>query len=705
LGGRTVEGLDPSAPNGRPARDGSEAAPAALPKIAEKADDLEAIKKAVDDAAAVGGGLWFSYLFVVFYLAVAAGAVTHADLFLENPVKLPFLNVELPLLAFFFLAPILFLIVHAYTLMHLVMLTDKAKRFDQALHDQIGEEDGHLEEEVARRAKIRTGLRRQLPSNIFVQFLAGPRDLRASAFGWLLRAVAWVTLVIAPILLLLMMQLQFLPFHSSFITWAQRFALLVDLVLIWWLWGKILSGREVDRVQRKWPHRIWSAAGLVLSLAVLFVAAAATFPGEWQEQHWPSWRAFASTDELGRPTKVSLHDWLFNSKVDDTTRRRWLPLSSTLVLPGFNIYEGLGIDDPDKARWHDFVFRARGRDLRGAIFDLASLTKVDFEGAQLQGASLQQASLQSASLDGAQLQGAWLQGAQFKGASLEHGQLQGAYLVRTELQGASLEEARLQGASLDEAQLQGASLKNAQLLGASLEGTQLQGASLEGAQLQGTFLAASMKATDLSNAYLWRASHGDNVDDIADIRLTSTPFDNYRWAPYQPWTDNTYGDLLQMIGFLSPGILRDVALDRIRSLDCAVPDPPEASCDPSRPPPPEDVNWQKALEGRHVDDMAYKKALAAELKRLVCSGGGNAVNVLRGLLHSGRLSATGPEAPTLVDFLTSKESKDCFVAVSLTDADKANLLSAKHHSIENCEQETGVFRRSRTFQRCVGTSR
>jgi hypothetical protein len=76
--------------------------------VAEKANDLEGTKKAVDEAASVGGGLWLSYLFVLFYLAVAAGAVTHADLFLENPVKLPFLNIELPLLAFFFLAPILF---------------------------------------------------------------------------------------------------------------------------------------------------------------------------------------------------------------------------------------------------------------------------------------------------------------------------------------------------------------------------------------------------------------------------------------------------------------------------------------------------------------------------------------------------------------------------------------------------------------------
>ncbi len=91
-----MEPNSPAQPEERPATDGGEAAPAEgraaseqpgsepaapaaaareLPKIAEKADDLEAIKKAVDDAASVGGGLWLSYLFVLFYLAVAAGAV------------------------------------------------------------------------------------------------------------------------------------------------------------------------------------------------------------------------------------------------------------------------------------------------------------------------------------------------------------------------------------------------------------------------------------------------------------------------------------------------------------------------------------------------------------------------------------------------------------------------------------------------------
>ena len=66
-----------------------------LPPIAQKADDLEEIKKAVEDAASVSGGLWLSYLFVLSYVAIAAGAVTHEDLLLIRPVKLPFLIAKL----------------------------------------------------------------------------------------------------------------------------------------------------------------------------------------------------------------------------------------------------------------------------------------------------------------------------------------------------------------------------------------------------------------------------------------------------------------------------------------------------------------------------------------------------------------------------------------------------------------------------------
>jgi len=94
-------------------------------EFAEKAIDLDALRTAVVDAAGVGYGLWFSYLFVLLYFAIAAGAVTHRDLLLESPVKLPFLNVELPLKAFFILGPLIFLVVHAYVLLHFLLLASK----------------------------------------------------------------------------------------------------------------------------------------------------------------------------------------------------------------------------------------------------------------------------------------------------------------------------------------------------------------------------------------------------------------------------------------------------------------------------------------------------------------------------------------------------------------------------------------------------
>jgi hypothetical protein len=160
--------------------------PASAP-FAARAKDLGALRDAVVDAAGVGTGLWFSYLFVLFYFAIAAGAVNHRDLFLENPVKLPFLNVELPLKAFFVLGPLVFLIVHAYVLLHFVLLAGKIGAFQSELEAQIG------------RDSVKTEVRRQLPSNIFVQSLVGPRDVRTGLLGLLLKSILWISLIAGPI--------------------------------------------------------------------------------------------------------------------------------------------------------------------------------------------------------------------------------------------------------------------------------------------------------------------------------------------------------------------------------------------------------------------------------------------------------------------------------------------------------------------------
>jgi hypothetical protein len=71
------------------------------PPLADQARDLKALRDVVIDAAAISAGLWFSYIFVLLYLLIAVAGVTHRNLFFEDPVKLPFLSVDLPLVSFF----------------------------------------------------------------------------------------------------------------------------------------------------------------------------------------------------------------------------------------------------------------------------------------------------------------------------------------------------------------------------------------------------------------------------------------------------------------------------------------------------------------------------------------------------------------------------------------------------------------------------
>jgi uncharacterized protein YjbI with pentapeptide repeats len=632
--------------------------PDPIEKFAKEAHDLDALRKTVEDAAAVSAGFWLSYLFVLFYIGIAAGAVTHNDLLLENPVKLPFLNVELPLVAFFFLAPILFIVSHAYTLVHFVMLGAKVGVFDAELHAQLGNAP-----------ETRDGLRRQLPSNIFVQFLAGPRDIRDGGLGWLLKAIAWISLVIGPVLLLLLLQAQFLPYHLELVTWLQRFVVFADVILLWLLWPAVLNGRSEIRWPPLWRHPVLTLASLI-PIGLAFTAA--TFPGEWmdewigKQQTIPPNRAAA---KFGIYYWTSFHDLLFNGDVDDVTRRRKSLFSNTLVLPAFDALKAAKIDDPKKL---DSINRdiliLRGRHLESAVFSGADLRHVDMAGARLQGASLfvaqlqgawlLDAQLQGASLKDAQLQGASFGGAQLQGASLDGAQLQGAWLSSAQLQGASLKGAQLQGASLVDAQLQGASLDSALLQCASLGGAQLQGASLDSARLPGTSLEyAQLQGADfrnstlagmkMSGATVWRTSFAAaSLTEVLEDGLNANGLSKSEFATLQS----------TILKEVPEGGQREQALKRIEILN---PDifRPEAS-------------EQETLEKGRANETVYRKTLADQLKSLACSGDEKARYIVRGLWVNGRIKDTGDLAPCLVEAILKP---DCPVSAALTDFEKAAL--------------------------------
>ena len=594
--------------------------------LAEKAESVGTLRDAVVEAAGVSMGLWLSYLFVLFYFAIAAGGVTHRDLFFESPIKLPFLSVDLPLVGFFVLAPGLILIVHAYVLLHVVLLSGKIRVFN----------DGLRAAQLSDPTVQPDALRRQLPSNIFVQYLAGPSDVCTGIMGNMLRLIAQISLVVCPVGLLVLFQLQFLPFHRWDVTWWQRIAVVLDIVLLWTLWPSIA------RSQRR------AAGAAIASFAtILVVFTLATYPGEWLNAtpsvpfvptKWPQFNSeVTQSDSSAAPSAsgngndvktarvehdgafrrfvaavesmgwTSLHMLVIAGDVNPTTRRPtslW-PNSNRLVLPSLDITDQTKFDSEQKVEKVSSTASLRGRHLEGAVLSGANLTKVDFTGAtlhktllndarlkgvllddaklqdaklkraSLQGASLDRAELQRADFERASLQGASLHGAKLQNATFSFAALQGAFLNRAELQGASFEFTELEAASFTGSKLQGASFAYAQLQAVSFDSAELQGASFKGAHLEGASLnGADLKDAGLISTFVWRVDVRTGVKNLPEAKVQPCLTPN-ACPETRPTFPDWFNGLKMLIQNQVPaGDLQRSALARIQRLDRLDPNKP-----------------------------------------------------------------------------------------------------------------------------------
>jgi hypothetical protein len=549
--------------------------------------------------------------------------VTHLNLFLENPVRLPFLSVDLPLLGFFWLGPLIFLIVHAYVLLHFVLLAGKIGDFDAEL-------DGQIAGEVNK--AVRTRLRRQLPSNIFVQFLAGPDEVRSGVLGFLLQLIAWISLVIGPVALLVFFELQFLPYHDWAITWWHRIAVLADIALLWMLWPSISRGETAGLSWRDLRRGKILALGFASLVPVLLVTAIATFPGEWLEDNL--WK-----EGKDKPWRLaSMHELLVAGEVDFAARRPKSIWSNRLVLPGFDAIDHAKFDSEAKIAALPETVSLRSRHLEGAVLIGAKLRKADFTAAQLQ----------SARLDGSDLRDARFDCGNFeKSHPQQCAQLQGASLDWAQLQGARLDWAQLQGASLLGGELQGASLHRAQLTGARLDGAQLQGATLDSAQLQGASLAV---------VWVWRA----------DVRTAHWENTRVEILEAQPMSVESFEEHKKTIAEQVPeGDSRAAALKSV-----------EQRLDPTKPLKKENEMakvWADQERGS-PNRQVYEKSVSEQWRTAGCADDG-APYVLRGLLA--RLKVDSPFAGDSreVSKLAAAflDEAHCPGAHGLSETDKAKL--------------------------------
>jgi uncharacterized protein YjbI with pentapeptide repeats len=530
----------------------------------ELSQHIEKLLDSANSASQTLSALHVAFMAFTTYLGVIVWGTTHEDLLRISPVKLPILDVELPLTAFYCFVPWMLVLLHFNLLMQLELLSCKLWNLDRYLPATPAGQQ----------------VRDRLFIFPFTQFIAGRSSVLL--IRWLLSLVVGITLIALPLFMLLIAQIRFLPFHDEGITWSQRLAVWLDAAMLLALWPLIASPKDraiewwrnfcfrllgywpagcvylatigcnlIIRATKKfWPQLPWhemaprsmlpsgtEPKGMIIILLsvpiVLLLSIVAVAPGSITLQSYYEPVKNQSPNDTPENAPQYFEDWLIRK-----VPKSWLSVA-------VHQYDAVSCTSLDKAKaaeasilqvmlgpcsWSDLIF-SRNLNLREARLvpkevSLSLLTRAidpdkavrdkafkEFDGLNLQNRDLRFANLYGAVLPKADLRHVQLQGAILLKAKLQgvvgwdKTQLQGAILGGTQLQGAGLLEADLQGADLRGANLQGVSLGWAKLQGADLRGADLIGADLSGANLQGADLrGANFQGANLNSADLQGAS-------------------------------------------------------------------------------------------------------------------------------------------------------------------------------------------------------
>jgi uncharacterized protein YjbI with pentapeptide repeats len=459
---------------------------------------LEAVNRSSDSAKAA----WLIYMALMSYVLLTVAGVSHRELLLNSDIVLPILQVKIELTRFFIFAPILLVLLHLGLMGQLVQLARKTLEFAASIR--------MLETSDQRTHPLRL----ELDNFFFAQAIAGPE--RSRIVSTFLHGMSWLTIVAMPVVLLLFVQLVFLPYHDVGITWVHRLALIADIALLVFI-GVFLWRLETSflraflRTSLHHPVGLLLTTGLLVAVA-LFSIFVATIPGEAAEQS----AAPSGARQAGDGRQVlgyAVQGFAEGSLLGFFQRN-------------LNVTDTVLVIDKD-VRPGQPTLNLRGRDLRFARFDRTDLHQADMTGANLDGASLVGTDLRGVWMSCADLNALLLSDsrragrcASARGANLSKARLAEANMAGVDLRLAKLDEARLEGALLGHAVLSGASFASARLDGADLSGAwlhganfivaSLQGADLSGAKLEGAdFTSAAMQGASLALAGLEAASLRD----------------------------------------------------------------------------------------------------------------------------------------------------------------------------------------------------
>ncbi|MEQ1544151.1 pentapeptide repeat-containing protein [Methyloglobulus sp.] len=501
-----------------------------------KADELARLDKIVENSSEKNRNFFIVYLGLLVYVQAIIFSTTDLQLLVSTDgLKLPLIDLNVPLVGFYVVVPIFIIALHFNFLQNLESHHYKLMQW-QAAH-----------------------MGGQVPRKFIYPFLFDYAILeQGSQFQRLVKiANSLLCYNLAPITLGLLL-IRFSDRQDFMVTAWHYLLFVIDSYLVWKFSVAVRENGQPNSKNKstyRWPQKAWyflrdsfryglhGVFGLLILLETVLTGLIGGTSSEFFVEEVQSWL---------QPIAYKNYIYKYGHKeITLLIAHQLLDRPIEWLLPRISI-------NPTDSVWkHDVIalqtqaklagqtdwvkyFNEQGKGFRPALDSLRfsilqdqnlprsqlsnfKLEGANLNGAQLQGSNLKNAYLHGVHLDYAQLENADLEGAQLEFSDLSDARLQGAnlqytilrsanlsgvdlrfsFLNMTQLQDALLSLAVLIGATLDHVNLAGVDLSSAYLIGADLNGANLTGADLGNAQLQGASLTgASLKGANVDSAEL-----------------------------------------------------------------------------------------------------------------------------------------------------------------------------------------------------------
>ena len=397
---------------------------------------------------------YFLFLSFLAYCALTVVSTTDRQIILNEPVKLPIINVEIDLVGFFIVAPLLIIFIFIYFQLYL-------KRLTGLIND------------------LRTNFASTRKRRLYPWLFNIAEDPEPGITGKLQVLIIYVTMwLILPIVLFFFFNWG-LKKHEIYFSRLQGAILLLEIIIVT-LFG-VNSG--LKRMKR---------ANIIILILISIVL---------------SIYVSLSLMVKNRLSSGNFHivDLSYQKLVDIPIEEEDFPGVYWLDLKGARL-EGANLQSSVLKR----------ADLRDVKFRKAILIDANLRKANLTDANLLEADLTEADLTEANFRGADLTEADLTEANLTEANLTEANLLGANLTGANLTGANLTGANLTKANLTEANIKNAELIGVDLTEANLNGADFIGADLtEANLRAADLR--DIKNLTIEQLSKVNTLYEVRNL--------------------------------------------------------------------------------------------------------------------------------------------------------------------------------------------